>query len=56
MNPVPTSPLADDLATVLSVSEMKLRGKSIHSWCDGSSDQFFMGGHIQLILIPASAP
>ena len=23
-------------------SEMKLRGKSVHSWCDRSSDQSFM--------------
>ena len=23
-------------------SEMQLRGKSVHSWCDGSSDRFFM--------------
>ena len=22
-------------------SEMKLRGKSVHSWCDGSSDRSF---------------
>ena len=23
-------------------SEMQLRGKNVHSWCDGSSDQSFM--------------
>ena len=26
-----------------SRSEMKLRGKSVRSWCDGSSDRSFMG-------------
>ena len=28
--------------TVISRSEMSLRGKSVRSWCDGSSDRSFM--------------
>ena len=29
--------------TITLRSEMWLRGKSVRSWCDGSSDRFFMG-------------
>ena len=37
-------------------SEMKLHGKSVRSWCDGSSDRSFMGcGPIELFLVPVSA-
>ena len=31
-----------NLAFIVYWSEMQLRGKSVHSWCDGSSDRSFM--------------
>ena len=44
--------LYPDLLKAHFLTEIKLCGKSICSWCDGSSDQSF----IELFLVPASVP
>ena len=38
------------VGSILHGSKMQLRGKSVRSWCDGSSDRSFMGARCSSVV------
>ena len=45
-----------DIRSDLLTCFLLVRGKSVRSWCNGSSDQYYMVDPLSIFLVPASAP